>query len=138
MDEEAFLALMAINDDDTGFPSPVPPRSNHPDPRDPNNMETLEVGVAEMEATAAEESVAPSPPANVESIDERIAFLQFHDRNLSQFHQRARMGLNATVVRVRLREKNTFLGVGLGSFPWLRHLARPSISKWDSVCVKRV
>ena len=122
--------------DDNEFPSPLPPRR---DPRDPNNLETLEVEVAVLENTAAEESGVPPPPATVESMDERIAFLQFHDCNLSQFHQRLRMGLNATdFVRVGLGEKNTFLGVGLRSFPWYHHLARPSISKWDNVCVTRV
>ena len=72
LDDESFEALMGLGDDNE-FPSPLPPRR---DPRDPNNLETLEVEVAVLENMAAEESGVPPPPATVESMDERIAFLQ--------------------------------------------------------------
>lgn len=145
-DDETFEALMGLNDDD--FPVPLPDGIDTPDrspprpnPDDPNVGETLQVAEIEMEEKAAEEGAAasPSPPVpvvsgDVELMDERIAYLQLHDRNWSISFKCLQTKLDIILLGLH-QVTNKCLGTDLRDFPWCLHLARPSLFTQDTFLV---
>jgi hypothetical protein len=89
LDDDAFEALMGINDPGDGLlPDTTAPPPSAAAPSDRNNLDTMPVEEGVLDKIAQEESDKPSPSPGVgttpapattaESLDARIAYLQRH------------------------------------------------------------